>query len=119
MKIILSLLLITLVFTSNAQTGTIRGIVMDNTSESTLNFVKAGAQLVGEDDFVFAETKFEGIYSFSSLKPGTYLLTLYSMKYEKLEITGVIVRKDQMTFQRATLKLLTYESEELKTVSKE
>lgn len=107
MKIMLSIVLLAFCFSGVAQTGTLRGIALDESTGDKIPFVKVTLHLVGETEVQSTQTDFEGVYSFGKLAPGSYVLAFFSTQYEDLELSGIIVRAEQMTIQKAQLTALT------------
>lgn len=95
-----------------AQTGSIQGKVLDAETKEPIPFANV-AIFSGGTLLTGATTDFDGKYAVRSLRPGSYTVRVSFVGYQTKEITGVIVRADQITFQDITL---TATAEVLETV---
>ena len=81
-----------------AQSGTLKGKITDKNTGETLPFVniiveRNGSQAGG------AATDFDGEYTIKPLDPGTYTIKASYIGYTAVEITGVIISSNKITFQ--------------------
>jgi len=91
--------IITLLFGSAAwaQSGSIKGKVLDKTTNEPLPFASVVAELNGQQ-MGGAQTDFDGNFTIKPLGPGTYNLKATFVGYTTAEITGIIVSIDKITF---------------------
>lgn len=85
---------------SFAQTGTIKGQIID----STLNEGVIGANVVIEGTQIGGSTDIDGNYIISSLQPGTYNLVITYIGYKTKQISGVVVYAGKITTVNSFLK---------------
>lgn len=81
-----------------AQSGAIKGKVVDKTSGEALPFASVVAELNGSQAGV-AQTDFDGNFTIKPLTPGKYDLKATFVGYTAIAITGVLVANDKITFQ--------------------
>ena len=99
-------LIATLVLTSSlamAQTGTLKGVITDAMSGEPVPFAnivieKNGNQSAG------TTTDFDGNYTIKPVEPGTYVIKATFVGYGTVEVTGVIVSANKITFQDVKLQ---------------
>lgn len=85
-------------FAALAQSGEIKGKVLDKTTKEPLPFANVvvemnGAQAGG------AQTDFDGNFTIKPLTPGRYDLKASFVGYNPISVTGVLVSADKITFQ--------------------
>lgn len=85
-----------------AQTGSIKGKVLDKTSKEPLPFANVIVEMNGSQAGG-AQTDFDGNFTIKPLQPGKYNLKATFVGYTSAEITGVLVSSDKITFQDVTL----------------
>jgi outer membrane receptor protein involved in Fe transport len=98
---IASLLAINLLVYS--QTGTIQGRILDIDTQEPIPFANV-AIFSGGSLLTGATSDFDGRYAVRSLNPGNYSVRASFIGYQTKEVTGVIVRADQITFENIELK---------------
>ena len=99
-------LIAALVLTSSlamAQTGTLKGVISDAMSGEPIPFAniiieKNGNQAGG------TTTDFDGNYTIKPVEPGKYIIKATFVGYGTVEVTGVIVSADKITFQNVKLQ---------------
>ena len=87
------LLLIVPLMLAATDIGRIKGTVTDAESGDPLG----GVSVLIKGTSMGAKTNFDGDFIIISVPPGTYDLILSSIGYEKVEVTNVVVNKDQTT----------------------
>ena len=94
------LLFFSLVFSAAAfaQSGTLKGKITDKNTGETLPFVNVVVERNGSQNGGTA-TDFDGEYTVKPLDPGTYTIKASYIGYTPVEITGVIVSSNKITFQ--------------------
>ncbi|HWB23993.1 MAG TPA: TonB-dependent receptor [Chitinophagaceae bacterium] len=93
MKIILSLILVSIAFPILAQTGKITGKVINSKSGDAL----IGATVSIEGTQRSAATDLNGIYSFPGLSAGTYTLVVTYVSYTTKNVPGIVVKAGEVT----------------------
>ena len=83
---------------SFAQSGTLKGKITDKNTGETLPFVNILVERNGSQAGGTA-TDFDGEYTIKPLDPGTYTIKASYIGYTAVEITGVIVSSNKITFQ--------------------
>jgi len=99
-------LIAALVLTSSlaiAQTGALKGVITDVMSGESIPFAnliaeKNGSQIAG------TTTDFDGNFTIKPLEPGTYTIKATFVGYGTVEVTGVIVSANKITFQDVKLQ---------------
>ena len=86
-----------------AQTGTLKGIVTDAITGEPIPFAnvvveKGGNQISG------TTTDFDGNYTIKPIDPGTYTVKATFVGYGTVEVTGVIMSANKITFQDVKLQ---------------
>jgi hypothetical protein len=86
-----------------AQTGTLKGVVTDAMSGESIPFAnviieKNGNQTAG------TTTDFDGNYTIKPIEPGNYIIKATFVGYGTVEITGVIISANKITFQDVKLQ---------------
>lgn len=89
--------------TSHAQSsGSIQGRVIDKDTNEPLPFANVVAEMNGAQ-VGGAQTDFEGRFSIKPLAPGRYELKASFVGYAPVEIQGILVSTDKITFQDVAL----------------
>jgi hypothetical protein len=83
---------------SYAQTGSIKGKVLDKASKEPLPFANVIVEINGSQAGG-AQTDFDGNFTIKPLNPGRYNLKASFVGYAGAEVTGVLVSADKITFQ--------------------
>jgi outer membrane receptor protein involved in Fe transport len=99
-------LIAALVFTSSlamAQTGALKGVITDAMSGETIPFANIIAEKNG-NQIGGTTTDFDGNYTIKPLEPGTYVIKATFVGYGTVEVTGVIVSANKITFQDVKLQ---------------
>ena len=99
-------LIVAIAFTTTiafAQTGTLKGVVVDAMSGEVIPFAnviieKNGNQTAG------TTTDFDGNYTIKPIEPGNYIIKATFVGYGTVQITGVIVSANKITFQDIKLQ---------------
>lgn len=99
-----------------AQTGAIRGKVLDRASKEPLPFASVVAELNGAQAGG-AQSDFNGEFTIKPLQPGAYTLKVSYVGYNDLVITGVVVANDKITFQDLNLGKKVVETKEVEVVA--
>ncbi len=81
-----------------AQSGSLKGKIIDKNTGETLPFVNVVVERNGSQSGGTA-TDFDGQYTIKPLDPGTYTIKASYIGYTPIEITGVIVSSNKITFQ--------------------
>ena len=86
-----------------AQTGTLKGVISDLMTGEPIPFAnviieKGGNQLAG------TTTDFDGKYTIKPIEPGNYNVKATFVGYQTVEITGVIISANKITFQDLKLQ---------------
>ncbi|MEE2953632.1 MAG: TonB-dependent receptor [Bacteroidota bacterium] len=86
-----------------AQTGTLKGVLIDAVSGEAIPFAnvvafKSGNQVAG------TTTDFDGNYTIKPLDPGNYDLKSTFVGYQTVEVTGIIVSANKITYQDVKLQ---------------
>lgn len=84
-------------FVALAQSGTIKGKMIDKTNNEPLPFAnivvfKGGAQVAG------TMTDMDGKYTISALAPGTYEIQASYVGYQPVKMSGIVVNDGKITF---------------------
>ncbi len=85
-------------YTAFAQSGAIKGKVMDKATKEPLPFANVIVEINGSQAGG-AQTDFDGNFTIKPLTPGKYNLKASFVGYSGAEITGVLVSTDKITFQ--------------------
>lgn len=85
-----------------AQTGAIKGKVIDKTTNEPLPFASVVAEINGTQAGG-AQTDFDGNFTIKPLNPGTYNIKATFVGYQTGQLTGITVSVDKVTF--ADIKL--------------
>ncbi|MFZ9943539.1 MAG: carboxypeptidase-like regulatory domain-containing protein, partial [Bacteroidia bacterium] len=85
-------------FVAFAQTGAIKGKVLDKTTKEPLPFANVIVEINGSQAGG-AQTDFDGNFNIKPLQPGRYNIKASFVGYTAVEITGVLVSADKITFQ--------------------
>jgi len=86
-----------------AQTGTLKGVILDLMTGEPIPFAnvvieKGGNQLAG------TTTDFDGKYTIKPIEPGNYNVQATFVGYQTVEITGVVISANKITFQDLKLQ---------------
>ena len=98
-KSILLILLLFSTLSSFAQSGTIRGTIIDDSNGEAL----IGATAVIDGTTKGSATDFEGTYAIPDLNPGTYAIKISYVSYQTKTVTGVVVKPGEITVLNARL----------------
>ncbi len=93
-------LLSTLAF---AQTGTLKGVILDAMSGEPVPFANVVAEKNG-NQIGGTTTDFDGNYIIKPLDPGNYIVKATFVGYGTVEVTGVIVSANKITMQNISLQ---------------
>nr|HMT28560.1 TonB-dependent receptor [Bacteroidia bacterium] len=85
-------------YTAFAQSGAIKGKVMDKATKEPLPFANVIVEINGSQAGG-AQTDFDGNFTIKPLVPGNYNLKASFVGYAGVEVTGVLVSTDKITFQ--------------------
>lgn len=99
-----------------AQTGAIRGKILDKATKEPLPFASVVAEMNGTM-IGGAQSDFDGEYTIKPLQPGTYNIKVTFVGYNDLVITGVVVAGDKITFQDLSLSKKVVETKEVEVVA--
>lgn len=92
-KRILSIVFICFSYLCNAQTGTVRGVIIDDITGEAL----IGATAVIDGTTTGSATDFEGSYTIAGLEPGNYTLKFSYVSYQVKIVTDVAVKPGEVT----------------------
>jgi outer membrane receptor protein involved in Fe transport len=81
-----------------AQTGAIKGKVLDKSTKEPLPFANVIVEINGSQAGG-AQTDFDGNFTIKPLQPGKYNLKASFVGYTAAEVTGILVSSDKITFQ--------------------
>lgn len=101
---------------SMAQTGAIRGKILDKATKEPLPFASVVAEMNGTQ-VGGAQSDFDGEYTIKPLQPGAYTLKVTYVGYTDLVITGVLVSNDKITFQDLSVGKKVVETKEVEIVA--
>ncbi|MEO8150880.1 MAG: TonB-dependent receptor [Bacteroidia bacterium] len=97
-KIYLALVVVVASYLStHAQSGTLKGKVLDGTTNEPLPFANVIVELNGSQSGG-SQTDFDGNYTIKPLTPGKYDIKVSYVGYSSAKITGVLVSSDKITF---------------------
>ncbi|MFN8153797.1 MAG: carboxypeptidase-like regulatory domain-containing protein [Bacteroidia bacterium] len=99
-----------------AQTGAIRGKILDKATKEPLPFASVVAEMNGTM-IGGAQSDFDGEYTIKPLQPGIYNVKVTFVGYNDLVITGVVVANDKITFQDLSLSKKVVETKEVEIVA--
>ena len=88
--------------TALAQSGSIQGRIIDKETNEPLPFANVVAEMSGAQ-VGGAQTDFDGKFNIKPLSPGRYNLKASFVGYAPVEIQGVLVSSDKITFQDITM----------------
>jgi len=89
---------------SQAASGALQGKVLDKDTKDPIPFANV-AVFSGGDLVTGSTSDFDGKYVIKPLTPGTYNVQASFIGYQTIEIAGVIVAGDQITFQDMVLSV--------------
>ncbi len=101
---------------SMAQTGAIRGKILDKATKEPLPFASVVAELNGTQ-VGGAQSDFDGEYTIKPLQPGAYTLKVTYVGYTDLVITGVLVSNDKISFQDLSIGKKVNETKEVEIIA--
>lgn len=99
-----------------AQSGAIRGKILDKATKEPLPFASVVAEMNGTQ-VGGSQSDFDGEYTIKPLQPGSYTLKVTYVGYTDLVITGVLVSNDKITFQDLNLGKKVVETKEVEIVA--
>jgi hypothetical protein len=99
-----------------AQTGAVRGKILDKATKEPLPFASVVAEMNGTQ-IGGAQSDFDGEYTIKPLQPGTYTLKVTYVGYNDLVITGVVVANDKITFIDLNVGKKVVETKEVEIVA--
>jgi Ca-activated chloride channel family protein len=99
-------------FVAQSQTGTIKGTVTDSKNGEELPFVSVR---LGVNGTAGASTDFDGKFSISNVKPGTYTLICTFIGYTS-DSVNIVVSTDKISFAKINLKPSDVPLEEFEVV---
>ena len=99
-----------------AQTGAIRGKILDKTTKEPLPFASVVAELNGTQ-VGGSQSDFDGEYTIKPLQPGSYTLKVSYVGYTDLVITGIVVANDKITFSDLNLGKKAIETKEVEVIA--
>ncbi|MDA9227912.1 carboxypeptidase regulatory-like domain-containing protein [Flavobacteriales bacterium] len=86
-----------------AQTGTLKGVISDVMTGETIPFANVVIEK-GGDQYAGTTTDFDGKYTIKPIEPGNYSIKATFVGYQTVEVTGVIVSANKITFQDVKLQ---------------
>ena len=86
-----------------AQTGTLKGVINDAMSGEPIPFANIIIEKDG-DQYAGTTTDFDGKYTIKPIEPGSYSVKATFVGYQTIEITGVIISANKITFQDVKLQ---------------
>lgn len=98
-KALLSLVFFFACFSVFAQSGSIRGTIIDESNGEPL----IGATAVVEGTTTGSATDLEGTYSISTLAPGTYAVKFSYVSYQSKTVTSIVVKDGEVTLLNVNL----------------
>ncbi|MBL7923499.1 MAG: carboxypeptidase-like regulatory domain-containing protein [Bacteroidia bacterium] len=101
---------------ATAQTGAIRGKILDKATKEPLPFASVVAEMNGTQ-VGGAQSDFDGEYTIKPLQPGSYTLKVTYVGYTDLVITGVLVSNDKITFQDLSVGKKVVETKEVEIIA--
>jgi outer membrane receptor protein involved in Fe transport len=99
-------LIAALVLTSSlamAQSGTLKGVITDAMSGESIPFANIVIEKNGNQSGG-TTTDFDGNYTIKPVEPGTYTIKATFVGYGTVEVTGVIISANKITFQDVKLQ---------------
>ncbi len=96
---LISILLVSISLFSVAQTGTLRGKIVD--SDTGEELIGATVMIIGTS--IGSASDLEGNYTITNINPGTYSFTCQFISYEPITISDIVVSEDKVTIQDFTL----------------
>ena len=106
MKHILLITILFLALAANSQTGSIRGIVTDESTLAVVPFATVSLHKLNGILIHSVQANIDGVYNFTDVIKGKYILKFNSMQYTETKIAEVHVLDGKMTMQKAYLSLL-------------
>ncbi len=102
-KLYLSLIFSLISVFSYAQTGTLKGVITNTLTGEPIPFANLIIEKNGNQQGGTA-TDFDGNYTIKPVDPGTYSIKVTCVGFGAVEITGVIVSANKITFQDVKLQ---------------
>ena len=102
-KIYLIVVLICFTSLAFAQTGTLKGVISDVMSGEPIPFANIVIEK-GGNQYAGTTTDFDGKYTIKPIEPGSYSVKATFVGYQTIEITGVIISANKITFQDVKLQ---------------
>ncbi len=84
---------------ASAQTGSIKGLIIDETTQEAL----IGVNITTDDALVGTTTDIDGKYEIANLKPGTYRLQFSYIGYANKIVESIIVKENEATALNVSL----------------
>ncbi|MDB9895903.1 TonB-dependent receptor, partial [Flavobacteriales bacterium] len=86
-----------------AQTGTLKGTISDAMSGESIPFANVIVEKDG-DQYGGTTTDFDGNFTIKPIEPGNYSVKATFVGYGTIEVTGVIISANKITFQNVKLQ---------------
>jgi hypothetical protein len=86
-----------------AQTGTLKGVISDVMTGEAIPFANVVIEK-GGNQYAGTTTDFDGKYTIKPIEPGNYSIKATFVGYQTVEVTGVIVSANKITFQDVKLQ---------------
>ncbi len=113
-KLTLFLLLVIGSIISHAQTGILRGKIIDNKTGETL----IGATIMVTGTFQGTTTDFDGNYNLTGMEPGTCSITCSFISFESVTVKDVDIKEDEVSILNFNLDESTVNLETVMVVSR-
>ena len=107
--ILISVLLLFISVYSTAQTGTLRGKIIDGDTGEEL--IGATVMIIGTS--IGSASDLDGNFTISNLDPGTYSFTCQFISFEPVTIQDIEIRADEVTIQNFTISSVSMGLEEV------
>ena len=85
-----------------AQSGTLKGVITDKATGEAIPFANIVVERNGSQSGG-GSTNFDGEYTIKPLDPGNYTIKASFIGYTQVEVTGVIVSSNKITFQNISM----------------
>ena len=86
-----------------AQTGTLKGVISDVMTGEAIPFANVVIEK-GGNQYAGTTTDFDGKYTIKPIEPGNYSIKATFVGYQTVEVTGVVVSANKITFQDVKLQ---------------
>ena len=106
MKSSILIAILLLAFAGNTQTGSIRGVVKDQSTSAFVPFTMVSIHKMDGSPISFVQANIDGVYTLSNLSEGKYILKFNTTNHSETTNTGVRVLNGKMTMQTAYLNPL-------------